>query len=74
MNWYKQSQTEDQTLTVGKEVNITQMEGGGTYIIEKVNPNGIVDVKDCNDRKMQVKKERIYPIGAKPPKPNYGRL
>ncbi len=54
-------------LRSGNRVNITQMEGGGTYTVERVNPDGTVDVRDETNRPMQVRRERIYPVAEKEP-------
>jgi uncharacterized protein YjhX (UPF0386 family) len=60
-NWFEGASPAG-LLVPGGRVNITHMEGGGTYVIERVNANGTVDVRDEMNRPMQVRRERIYPV------------
>lgn len=54
-------------MAPGTSVNVTMMEGGGTYKIDTVNNDGTVVVRDEMNRPMTVKQTRIY--GLNEPKP-----
>jgi len=53
---------------VGDKINVTMMEGGGTYTIKQINDNNTVDVTDEMGRTMPgIKMGRLY--NADQPKP-----